>query len=228
MNRLLIEKIDAILPQTQCRKCGFTGCRPYAEAIVEGRADINQCPPGGQQGLEKIAELLGVPAKSLDTTHGFPRSNQVVAWIDEHLCIGCTFCIQSCPVDAIVGAAKQMHTVIADECTGCDLCVAPCPMDCIRMIPVDKKVTDSVNSPIDVVIKQAANKARSRYQFRQQRLAYGTQVDNKAHTEKSIQLPQDDQGSAEVRKKNIIAAALKRAAAIRAQVASKSNVRKTT
>jgi len=221
MSQLLIEKIDAILPQTQCKKCGFAGCRPYAEAIVEGSADINQCPPGGQQGIQKIAELLGIPTKPLNTMHGFPGSLQVVAWIDESLCIGCTFCIQSCPVDAIVGTAKQMHTVIADECTGCDLCIAPCPMDCISMIPVDKKVADLANSSIEAAKKQAADKARSRYQFRQQRITHDEkQADRKARTKELIQPPQA-QTNPEVRKQAIIAAALKRAAAIRARTESK-------
>ncbi|SEF50249.1 electron transport complex subunit RsxB [Nitrosomonas ureae] len=220
MNQLLIEKIDAILPQTQCKKCGFAGCRPYAEAIVEGGADINQCPPGGQQGIQKIAELLGIPTKPLNTMHGFPGSLQVVAWIDENLCIGCTFCIQSCPVDAIIGAAKQMHTVIADECTGCDLCVTPCPMDCISMIPVDKKAADLANSSVDAVKKQAADKARLRYQFRQQRIAHERQADHKARTQELIQPPQA-QTSSEVRKQAIISAALKRAAAIRARTENK-------
>ncbi|MER2513836.1 MAG: electron transport complex subunit RsxB [Nitrosomonas ureae] len=220
MSQLLIEKIDAILPQTQCKKCGFAGCRPYAEAIVEGGADVNQCPPGGQQGIQKIADLLGIPTKPLNTMHGFPGSLQVVAWIDENLCIGCTFCIQSCPVDAIAGAAKQMHTVITDECTGCDLCVAPCPMDCISMIPVDKKAADLANSSVDAVKKQAADKARSRYQFRQQRIAHEKQADHKARTQELIQPPQA-QTSSEVRKQAIISAALKRAVAIRARTENK-------
>lgn len=227
MNQLLIEKIDAILPQTQCRKCGFTGCRPYAEAIAEGHADINQCPPGGQQGIQKIAELLGIPTKPLNTTHGYPRSNQLVAWIDERLCIGCTFCIQSCPVDAIVGAPKQMHTVIADECTGCDLCIAPCPMDCIHMISINNKVTDSVSLPVDIIKKQAADRARSRYQYRLKRIACDKQADHKSHTEEFVQSPQAVQVNAEARKQTIVAAALKRAAAIREQTASRLNSRKT-
>lgn len=220
MSQLLIENIDAILPQTQCEKCGFAGCRPYAEAIVEGGADINQCPPGGQQGIQKIAELLDIPTKPLNTMHGFPRSHQVVAWIDESLCIGCTFCIQSCPVDAIVGAAKQMHTVIADECTGCDLCVTPCPMDCISMIPDDRKATNWVSTSVDAAKKQAADKARSRYQFRQQRIAHEKRIDHKARTKEFIQ-PSQTQISPEVRKQGIITAALKRAAAIRAQAENK-------
>lgn len=181
MNQQLIEKIDAILPQTQCGKCGFPGCRSYAEAIAAGRADINQCPPGDQQGVQKLAELLGVPPKPLNTAHGFPRSGKVVAWIDENLCIGCTFCTQACPVDAIVGAAKQMHTVIAAECTGCELCIAPCPIDCIRLIPADEKMNDALHFSAEIVNKQIADRARSRsrYQFRLQRLEREKQASKK-------------------------------------------------
>ncbi len=128
----LVEKIDAILPQTQCGQCGFPGCKPYATAIAKGEADINKCPPGGEEGVKKLAELLGVEVKPLDAEPK-PKS---VAFIDESLCIGCTLCIQACPVDAILGAAKQMHTIIESECTGCELCVAPCPVDCIAMVPL--------------------------------------------------------------------------------------------
>jgi len=131
----LAEKIDAILPQTQCGQCGFAGCRPYAEAIANGEADINQCPPGGEEGVKKLAELLGVEPKPLDEAHGTPKPKSV-AFIDEQACIGCTLCIQACPVDAISGAAKQIHTVIAAECTGCELCLPPCPVDCISMVPI--------------------------------------------------------------------------------------------
>ena len=133
----LAEKIDAILPQTQCGQCGYPGCKPYAAAIAAGDADINQCPPGGEDGVKKLAELLGVEAKPLDATHGVPKPKSV-AIIDEPICIGCTLCIQACPVDAIVGAAKQMHTIIASECTGCELCLPPCPVDCIAMLPVEE------------------------------------------------------------------------------------------
>jgi len=129
----LAEKIDAILPQTQCGQCGFPGCKPYAEAIAKGEADINQCPPGGEDGVKKLAELLGVEPKPLDAEHGVPKPKSV-ALIDEQTCIGCTLCIQACPVDAIVGAAKQMHTIIGAECTGCELCLPPCPVDCIQMV----------------------------------------------------------------------------------------------
>lgn len=128
----LVEQIDAILPQTQCGQCGYPGCRPYAAAIAGGEADINQCPPGGEDGIHKLAELLGVEAKPLNAEHGAEKPKRL-AVIDESLCIGCTLCIQACPVDAILGSAKQMHTVIASECTGCELCVAPCPVDCISM-----------------------------------------------------------------------------------------------
>ena len=128
----LVQKIDAILPQTQCGQCGFPGCKPYATAIAAGEADINQCPPGGEEGIRKLAELLGVDPKPLNAEHGEPKPKSV-AVIDETLCIGCTLCIQACPVDAILGAAKHMHTVIAKECTGCELCIPPCPVDCISM-----------------------------------------------------------------------------------------------
>lgn len=135
----MVDKIDAILPQTQCGQCGFPGCKPYATAIANGEADINLCPPGGEEGIHKLADLLGrdfVPYGG--DTAPKPKS---VAFIDENNCIGCTLCTQACPVDAIAGAAKQMHTIIAAECTGCELCVAPCPVDCISMIPIEETLT---------------------------------------------------------------------------------------
>ncbi|WP_100655693.1 electron transport complex subunit RsxB [Alteromonas flava] len=130
----LVEQIDEILPQTQCGQCGYPGCKPYAEAIANGD-DINKCPPGGEATIKKLADLMGVEAKPLDAAHGVEDVKKV-AFIREDECIGCTKCIQACPVDAILGAAKQMHTVLVDECTGCDLCVDPCPVDCIDMVPV--------------------------------------------------------------------------------------------
>ena len=135
----LVEKIDAILPQTQCGQCGFPGCKPYATAIAKGEADINRCPPGGEEGINKLAELLGVEAKPLNEECGEVKPKSV-AIIDEQICIGCTLCIQACPVDAILGAAKQMHTVIAAECTGCELCVKPCPVECIHMVPIGESL----------------------------------------------------------------------------------------
>lgn len=131
----VVDRIDALLPQTQCGQCGYPGCRPYAEAIASDEADINQCPPGGAAGIRALADLLGREAKPLNPEHGSEKPERV-AVIDENRCIGCTLCIQACPVDAILGAAKQMHTVIAQECTGCELCLAPCPVDCIAMPPV--------------------------------------------------------------------------------------------
>lgn len=130
----IVDQIDSILPQTQCGQCGYPGCRPYAEAIANGDV-INKCPPGGQVTIEKLADLMGVDVPdSSDTPVEKVKS---VAFIHEDMCIGCTKCIQACPVDAIVGGTKALHTVIKAECTGCDLCVAPCPTDCIEMIPVE-------------------------------------------------------------------------------------------
>lgn len=128
----LVEQIDAVLPQTQCGQCGYPGCRPYAEAIAAGEADINLCPPGGETTIIALADLLGREPTPLEGE----EKPKLLAVIDEQICIGCTLCIQACPVDAILGAAKQMHTVIADECTGCELCVEPCPVDCISMEPI--------------------------------------------------------------------------------------------
>lgn len=136
----IVERIDKILPQTQCGQCGYPGCRPYAQAITDGDA-INKCPPGGQATINALADLLDIPAPQLDADHGQESEVKKVAFIREAECIGCTKCIQACPMDAILGAAKQMHTVIADECTGCDLCVDPCPVDCIDMIPLETNLT---------------------------------------------------------------------------------------
>lgn len=148
----IVERIDKILPQTQCGQCGYPGCRPYATAIVNGDA-INKCPPGGQSTINALADLLDVEAPSLDAEHGV-EAVKTVAFIREAECIGCTKCIQACPMDAILGAAKQMHTVIADECTGCDLCVEPCPVDCIDMIPVETTVQSwewSLPQPLQLI-----------------------------------------------------------------------------
>jgi electron transport complex protein RnfB len=135
LHKTLADRIEDVLPQTQCTKCGYPACRPYAEAIANGSASYNQCPPGGAEGVARIASLLGKPVIPLNPENGVERERPV-AVIDESACIGCTLCIQACPVDAIIGAAKQMHTVIASLCTGCDLCVPPCPVDCIDMKPV--------------------------------------------------------------------------------------------
>ncbi|MFM2667841.1 electron transport complex subunit RsxB [Vibrio mediterranei] len=143
----IVDQIDGILPQTQCGQCGYPGCRPYAEAIANGDA-INKCPPGGQATIEKLADLMGVEVE--DSAHDAEKSIKKVAFIHEDMCIGCTKCIQACPVDAIVGGTKALHTIIKDECTGCDLCVAPCPTDCIEMIPV-KTTADTWKWQLDAI-----------------------------------------------------------------------------
>jgi electron transport complex protein RnfB len=127
-------QIDALLPQTQCTRCGYPGCSPYASAIARGEADINQCAPGGTATIRALAVLLGREFKPLNPANGV-ESAPAVAWIDEARCIGCARCLPPCPVDAIVGASKFLHTVLADRCTGCELCLAPCPVDCIEMRP---------------------------------------------------------------------------------------------
>ena len=132
----VVERIDVLLPQTQCGQCGYPGCRPYAEAIASDQADINQCPPGGESAIRALADLLGREPKPLNPDNGEEKPATVVR-IDELRCIGCTLCIQACPVDAIVGATKLMHTVIRSECTGCDLCLPPCPVDCIDIVEVE-------------------------------------------------------------------------------------------
>lgn len=159
----MIDEINALLPQTQCGKCGFQGCRPYAEAIDSGLADINQCPPGGAEGIKALADLLGVEAKPLNEKFGRHQSKSV-AFIIEEDCIGCVKCVQACPVDAIVGAAKLMHTVIASECTGCELCLAPCPMDCIEMRPAP--VMETSPAFLDAIKSAEARNAKRRYDFR--------------------------------------------------------------
>jgi electron transport complex protein RnfB len=161
-NRADAAAIDALLPQTQCRKCGYDGCRPYAEAIAAGTADINRCPPGGDTGIRELAALLGVEPLPLDAECG-AAGPRTVAVIDEAHCIGCTLCIQACPVDAIAGAAKLMHTVIRDLCTGCDLCIPPCPVDCITLVVRDP-------APDAIALREEAQQARMRYEARLHRL----------------------------------------------------------
>lgn len=156
----LADRIDALLPQTQCEQCGYHGCRPYAEAIARDEAPINQCPPGGAAGIAKLAALLGRPAPPLNPANGEERP-RTLARIIEADCIGCTKCIQACPVDAIVGAAKLMHTVIADDCTGCELCVPACPVDCIVLEPM----------PVAQIDTAHADTARAHFQRRETRLA---------------------------------------------------------
>ena len=209
-----VETVNAALPQTQCTQCGYDGCRPYAQALVAGQAAINRCPPGGPQGVERLATLLNRPVLPLDTTRGHYGPLQV-AVIDEEHCIGCTLCIQACPVDAIVGANLRMHTVVAADCTGCQLCVAPCPVDCIAMVTVQP---ETWWQPED------AARARDRFEQRQARLAW---LETQAHrqrpgaTNASVTEPATaapaahDTATADAAKQAAIAAALARARARR-------------
>ncbi|MFK8067979.1 MAG: electron transport complex subunit RsxB [Gammaproteobacteria bacterium] len=142
----LVDNIDQILPQTQCGECSYDGCRPYAEAISSGEANINLCPPGGGATIDRLAKLLGRDVIPLNPEHGHHRPFRIAVVIEDE-CIGCTKCIQACPVDAIFGAAKQMHTVIADHCTGCELCIPPCPVDCIEM-KLPRNNTSDVSKPV--------------------------------------------------------------------------------
>lgn len=159
----LIERLDDLLPQTQCGQCTFAGCRPYAVAMATGVADSNQCPPGGDVTAARLAILLGREVKPVDPRFGDAAAPALVAVIDENRCIGCALCLPACPVDAIIGAARHTHTVIASECTGCKLCLPPCPVDCIEMQPAP-------------VLPAAARESRSRH-FRRRYLAHTARLD---------------------------------------------------
>ncbi len=210
------DQIEDLLPQTQCTKCGFNGCRPYAEAIAAGHAEINQCPPGGIEGVARLAGLLGRKVIPLNPVHGYERPRSV-AFIDESLCIGCTLCIQACPVDAIVGAAKQMHTIVPSLCTGCDLCVAPCPVDCIVMYPITDEHTGW-----QAWSQQQADVARARHDLRTLRLERERRENDARLAAKAVDKLQtvnaETAGTAQElaekeRKRAIIAAAIERARA---------------
>lgn len=215
-----VEDIDALLPQTQCTRCGFPGCRPYAKALARGEVAINRCPPGGQAGVERLAHLLGTPVLALDPACGLegPAS---VALIDESRCIGCTLCIQACPVDAIVGTSRRMHTVLLEDCTGCGLCLPPCPVDCIRIETVaalqasgavleDRPATDWLTR---------ARRARQRHVTRLKRLARERSDREERLAAKAAQKlealsPEDPEAE---RKRGIVEAAIARARARRQQ-----------
>jgi len=204
----LTDCIDALLPQTQCRQCGYAGCRPYAEAVGKNEAPINRCPPGGNEVIAELAALLQRPPMPLDTGCG-PAKAPAVALIDETWCIGCTLCIQACPVDAIAGAAKLMHTVIAQECTGCELCIPPCPVACIQMVDVAR--TGAREQRV-----ARATHARARYTARKQRLAAQAQA-GRSHRRNDTGIIAEDP-----RKRSAIERALQRA-----RVRIKNNTLKT-
>ena len=214
MTKPLADQIEDLLPQTQCTKCGYAGCRPYAEAIASGEAEINQCPPGGIEGVARLAGLLGRKVIPINPANGIERPRPV-AFIDESLCIGCTLCIQACPVDAIMGAAKQMHTILPSLCTGCDLCVAPCPVDCITMMPVTGERTGWA-----AWSQEDADAARERHDFRIMRLKREREENDARLAAKAIEklraVTAEETNTAEElaekeRKRAIIAAAMERA-----------------
>ncbi|TDR82258.1 electron transport complex subunit RsxB [Paludibacterium purpuratum] len=204
-----VDDIDAILPQTQCRQCGYDGCRPYAEAMARGEADINRCPPGGETGIERLAALTGRTFRIFEADAPQPKPREL-ALVDEENCIGCTLCIQACPVDAILGAAKSMHTVINDECTGCGLCVAPCPVDAIAMVPIEPATMG--------LSAERSALARRRYQFRlarqeRERIEKAARLAARA-TPPAAAAPQaaPQANTLDEQKKAVIAAAMRRAA----------------
>ncbi len=209
----LADRIEDLLPQTQCTKCGYAGCRPYAQAVAQGEAGYNQCPPGGAQGVARLAALLGRPVIPLNPANGEERPRPL-AVIDETVCIGCTLCAQACPVDAIVGGPKLMHTVVESLCTGCDLCVPPCPVDCIEMVPVTGERTGWA-----AWSDAQADAARTRHERRSTRLererqaaqarAAARRADAAANSASpAAPVPADDEAA---KKRAIIQAALERA-----------------
>ena len=167
----LAQRIDALLPQTQCTRCGYADCRAYAEAIAAGAADINRCPPGGDTTLAALATLTGRPLRALDPACG-AVAPLTLAVIDEAACIGCTLCIQACPVDAIIGAPKRMHAVLPSLCSGCDLCLPPCPVDCITMVAAPRAWTDA-----DATAARIRHDARAARLARAERIARRPAVD---------------------------------------------------
>jgi electron transport complex protein RnfB len=196
--------IDALLPQTQCTRCGYAGCAPYAEAIVRGEACINRCPPGGEATITALAALTGHPAQPLDPGCG-AHGPLLVAAIDESRCIGCTLCIAACPVDAIVGAPKRMHAVLPSLCSGCELCVPPCPVDCIVLAPAAKSWT-----------APDARAARERHGLRNARLARAERISSRMRASPTPAPDAADEARAQASRHDAIAAALARARARRA------------
>jgi electron transport complex protein RnfB len=206
-----IDRIDALLPQTQCTQCGYDGCRPYAAAIASGAADIDRCPPGGDPVIRRLAALLERTLRPLDRSRGEHKPRQV-AVIDEAACIGCTLCIQACPVDAIAGAPKLMHTVVSFECTGCELCIPPCPVDCIVMQNAPWTLLDLATGER----ARAAAKARGRMRARTTRLERWKRENTErlaAKAQAKLASPELAADADAARKRSIVQAALARARA---------------
>jgi electron transport complex protein RnfB len=211
----LIEQLNNALPQTQCTRCGYPDCQRYAEAMAQGEADINQCPPGGTEGVARLAALTGKLAKPLNPDNGL-EGPRTIAIIDEAWCIGCTLCIAACPTDAIVGANKRMHTVVEPYCTGCELCIPACPVDCISLEPVDIQLSGWASWP-----QSLADLARQRYDARSTRLQREAVEHDERLAAKAVQkladLPTHTKGADHApevdRKRAIIEAALAKAKA---------------
>ena len=211
-----VEALDAALPQTQCTRCGYPDCHAYAQALAQEEADINRCPPGGAQGIVRLAALTGRPVRPLDPAHGVEAPRRL-AVIDEDWCIGCTLCIKACPVDCIVGASKQMHTVIDALCTGCDLCLPVCPVDCISMVEIS-----ATRTGWDAWSPQQADEARQRYAFHKLRNERDKRENDERLAAKAQAKLADLQGQSQItdpqlleRKRAVIEAAIARAKAAR-------------
>jgi Na+-translocating ferredoxin:NAD+ oxidoreductase subunit B len=208
----LVDQIEDALPQTQCTRCGYPDCRRYAQAIASGAAAINQCPPGGSEGIARLSAITGHAAQALNPTNG-TEGPLKLAVIDEQWCIGCTLCIKACPVDAIIGAPKVMHTVIAQDCTGCELCIAPCPVDCISLVDVTPGKTGW-----QAWTQTQADTSRKRYAFHLMRVERDkTDNDERLESKRIAKLEEmgdaaDDEAQ---RKRAIIAAAMERARLVR-------------
>lgn len=222
----LVDRIDAVLPQTQCTRCGYPDCRSYAEAIAQGAADIDRCPPGGVQGIQRLAAVTGRAIRPLDPSRG-EEGPRRLAVIDEAWCIGCTLCIKACPVDCIVGAPRQMHTVIAELCTGCELCVPPCPVDCIDLRPVTADRTGW-----DAWSDEQARQARQRYVDRGHRQHREAKDRAARLAEKAASTLEDLAGHSTIqdpatlnRKRMLVSAAVERA---RARAAERAEARPAT
>ncbi|MBX9597851.1 MAG: electron transport complex subunit RsxB [Burkholderiales bacterium] len=205
----LVQQIDALLPQTQCTRCGYPSCKKYAEALAANQAEINQCPPGGDEGIVALSQLLSRPVLPLNPANGTIKPRQLVV-IDEDVCIGCTLCIKACPVDAIVGANKMLHTVITSECTGCDLCIPACPVDCIHLYDdpnqewsVERR--DLAKSRFD----EHQNRREREQQAREERMAQQAQLLQNLH--RSKENCDNQKNSAESNKTNFIADIMARA-----------------